>query len=130
MKDIEELLRSQKVATPSDEFDTRMNGLFEKPPVRRSIFLRRNVALWQAAAVSLLMGGLGYGLGHAPGQQLSEEPQFKGVTTMYIIETHTDGVGNTFETVPAVEPFYKPPSPPISVVWTILRDDPAEDRTI
>lgn len=130
MKEIEELLKSQRVASTSDEFDTRMNGLFEKPPARRRFLFRRSVALWQAAAASLLMGGFGFWLGHTPVHPLPEERAPESVTTMYIIETHSNRVRNIFDTVPAIEPFYKPPSPPISVVLTISEDGINEERSI
>ncbi len=130
MNKIERLLKSQKVVGTGDEFDMRMNGLFDKPPSRRPPMYRRGIALWQAAVASLLMCGFGYWMGHTPTLPLSEETAPEHVTMMYFIETHSDKVGNTFDMVPAVEPFYKPPSPPISVVLTVFQDDATIDQPI
>ena len=130
MNKIERLLKSQKVVGTGDEFDMRMNGLFDKPPSRRPPMYRRGIALWQALAISLITGGFGYWLGHTPALPLFEETAPENVTTMYFIETYSNKVGNIFDTVPAVEPFYKPPSPPISVVLTVSRDDASADQPI
>jgi len=130
MNKIERLLKSQKVVGMGDEFDMRMNGLFDKPPSRRPPMYRRGIALWQALAISLITGGFGYWLGHTPALPLFKETAPENVTMMYFIETHSNKVGNTFDMVPAVEPFYKPPSPPINVVPALLQNDTTTSHSI
>ena len=130
MNKIERLLKSQKVVGTGDEFDMRMNGLFDKPPSRRPPMYRRGIAPWQALAISLITGGFGYWLGHTPALPLFEETAPENVTMMYFIEMPSGKIGNTFDMVPAVEPFYKPPSPPISVVLTVSQDDATTDQPI
>jgi len=91
---------------------------------------RRGIAFWQALAISLITGGVGYWLGGTPALPLFEETAPENVTMMYFIETHSNKVGNTFDMVPAVEPFYKPPSPPINVVPALLQNDTTTSHSI
>lgn len=131
MKKIEDLLKKQKVAAASAEFAARMDGLFRRPPPERPTMLRRRVVLWQALAVSLLTGGFGYWLGHAPSTRSLESAAPKTLTTMYFMETRSDSVRNTFDVSADIEPFYQPPAPPIpATVWVERMVDVTEKFSI
>ncbi len=131
MKKIEDLLKKQELARGTPDFDARMDGLFRKPPLERPAMLRRRVMIWQALAVSLLTGGFGYWLGHAPSSQPQEHAALRSFTTMYVMEARTDSVRNTFDVSADIEPFYQPPAPPIpATVWVEKMVDVTEKLSI
>ncbi len=128
MNKIERLLKSQKVAGLGDDFDMRMNGLFDKPPSRRPPMYRRGIALWQALTVSFLMGGLGYWMGSPQVTIVQASPPSEYVTMMYIIETQSNSVRNAFDVPPDIEPFFRPPAPPVSMVVPASNEKEDADR--
>lgn len=131
MKKVEDYLKRQKLARGTPGFDSRMAGLFRRPPAKRPTVFGRRVMLWQALAVALLTGGLGYWLGHAPSSQPLESAVPETLMTMYIVETRSGSVRNTFDVSADIEPFYQPPAPPIpATVWVEKMVDVTEKLSI
>ena len=128
MNEIERLLSDQEVAKGHPDFDARMNRLFQTTPRGRPAIMRRRVALWQAVAVSFLMGGLGYWMGSPQVTMVPASPPSEYVTTMYIIETQSGSVRNAFDVPPDIEPFFRPPAPPVSMVVPASNENEDADR--
>ena len=128
MKKIEDLLKKQELARGTPDFDGRMQRLFQTTPPGRPTIMRRHIAVWQAVAVSFLMGGLGYWMGSPQVTMAPESPPSEYVTMMYIIETQSNSVRNAFDVAPDIEPFFRPPAPPVSMVVPASNEKEDADR--
>ena len=128
MNQIERLLGEQEVAKGHLDFDARMSRLFQTAPRGRPTIMRRRIALWHALAVSFLMGGLGYWMGSPQVTMAPASPPSEYVTMMYIIETRSNSVRNAFDVPPDIEPFFRPPAPPVSMVVPASNENEVADR--
>jgi hypothetical protein len=103
MPEIEDFLRSRRLAAPSDVLDRRMTQLFRDPPRER--WWRRPMALWHGIAAAMLIGAIGYGLGRY--QTVTREtPDVAKETVIYIIQDGMPGTRNAFD-VPSITPGYE-----------------------